>query len=58
VNPHPDCLGEITLEYPFLQERYEMFRDRLMETDRGQRRSIAAASQMALFREAEKTPTN
>ena len=26
VNPHPDCLGEITLEYPFLQERYEKFR--------------------------------
>jgi len=21
VNPHPDCLGEITSEYPFLQER-------------------------------------
>ena len=26
VNPHPDCLGEITSEYPFLQERYEAWR--------------------------------
>src|SRR6185436_11547707 len=22
-NLHPDCLAEVTLEYPFLQERYE-----------------------------------
>ena len=27
VNPHPDCLAEITIEYPFLQSRYEQFRD-------------------------------
>jgi hypothetical protein len=26
VNPHPDCLAEITIEYPYLQERYEFFR--------------------------------
>ncbi|MSV34474.1 MAG: hypothetical protein EXQ47_02585 [Bryobacterales bacterium] len=26
VNPHPDCLSEITIEYPYLQERYEFFR--------------------------------
>ncbi len=26
VNPHPDCLAEITAEYPYLQERYEEFR--------------------------------
>ncbi len=26
VNPHPECLAEITIEYPFLQERYEFFR--------------------------------
>src|SRR5207253_5046657 len=25
-NLHPDCLAEVTLEYPFLQERYEQFR--------------------------------
>ena len=23
LNPHPDCLAEITAEYPYLQERYE-----------------------------------
>ncbi len=23
LNPHPDCLAEITIEYPYLQERYE-----------------------------------
>ncbi len=26
VNPHPECLSEITVEYPYLQERYEFFR--------------------------------
>src|SRR5580700_5433852 len=26
LNPHPDCLAEITMEYPYLQDRYEMFR--------------------------------
>ena len=26
VNPHPESLGEITTEYPFLQGRYEHFR--------------------------------
>src|SRR5487761_792968 len=26
VSPHPDCLAEITTEYPYLQERYERFR--------------------------------
>jgi hypothetical protein len=26
LNPHPDCLAEITVEYPYLQERYEAFR--------------------------------
>jgi hypothetical protein len=26
LNPHPDCLAEITIEYPYLQERYEFFR--------------------------------
>ena len=26
VNPHPDCLAEITVEYPYLQDRYEQFR--------------------------------
>jgi hypothetical protein len=48
VNPHPDCLGEITSEYPMLQERYEAFRASLKETDRINRRRV----QVALFREA------
>lgn len=26
LNPHPDCLAEITVEYPYLQNRYEFFR--------------------------------
>src|SRR5579872_1267319 len=26
LNPHPDCLAEITVESPYLQERYEFFR--------------------------------
>ncbi len=26
IHPHPDCLGQITVEMPFLQERYERFR--------------------------------
>jgi hypothetical protein len=26
LNPHPDCLAEITVEFPYLQERYEFFR--------------------------------
>ena len=26
LNPHPDCLAEITVEYPYLQHLYEAFR--------------------------------
>jgi len=26
LNPHPDCMAEITIEFPYLQERYEFFR--------------------------------
>jgi len=26
LNPHPECLAEITIEFPYLQERYEFFR--------------------------------
>ncbi len=26
LNPHPDCLAEITVDYPYLQERYEFYR--------------------------------
>ena len=50
INPHPDCLVEITSEYPFLQERYERFRA-AMEPDALIDRPRA---QLDLFREAEK----
>jgi hypothetical protein len=49
VNAHPECLGEITSEYPFLQERYEMFRVEMRERGMIDRPRV----QMALFREAE-----
>jgi len=49
VNPHPECLGEITSEYPFLQERYEMFRVEMKEQSMIDR----PRAQIALFREAE-----
>jgi hypothetical protein len=51
VNPHPDCLGEITSEYPFLQERYERFRATMAEPDQIDRRRV----QVKLFREAGQT---
>ena len=49
VNAHPDCLAEITVEYPYLQERYERYRtilgpDELIERPR---------AQLALLRDAE-----
>lgn len=49
VNAHPECLGEITSEYPFLQERYEMFRVEMRERAMIDRPRV----QIALFREAE-----
>lgn len=48
VNPHPDCLAEITVEYPFLQERYERFRTSLEGDNLTDRRH----AQLALLREA------
>ena len=51
VYPHPDCLGEIAAEYPFLQERYESFRKTggPVAGSPVDRRH----AQMALFRESE-----
>src|SRR3984885_13019725 len=49
VNAHPECLGEITTEYPFLQERYEMYRVEMREPAMVDRPRV----QMALFQEAE-----
>jgi hypothetical protein len=33
LNPHPECLAEITTEYPFLQERYEFFRIEMLHPE-------------------------
>jgi hypothetical protein len=51
LNPSPSSLGEITLEYPFLQDRYEQFRKLMTDANLIDRRH----AQLALFREAEKS---
>jgi len=51
INPHPDCLAEITIEYPYLQWRYEQFRQLMTDTNLIDRRH----AQFALFRDAEKS---
>ena len=51
VNADPECLGEITTDYPFLQERYENFRQTITDTHSIDRRR----TQIALIREAEKS---
>ncbi len=50
LNPHPECLAEITVEYPYLQDRYESFRASMTENDAVDRRRV----QLMVFREAEK----
>ena len=50
MNPHPDSLGEIAMEYPHLQWRYEQFRGLLTDTKLIDRRH----AQLDVFREAEK----
>ncbi len=51
VNPHPECLAEVTLEYPFLQARYEEYRPQMKAGAMIDRRHV----QLAVFRESEKT---
>src|SRR5262249_48893268 len=51
LNPSPASLAEITLEYPFLQDRYEQFRKLMTDAKLIDRRH----AQLALFREAEKS---
>lgn len=51
LNPHPECLAEITIEYPYLQDRYEQFRAKMDDAHGVERRHV----QFAVFREAEKT---
>ena len=50
LNPHPDCLAEITIEYPYLQDRYETFRARMEPGELVDRPKV----QFDLLREAEK----
>ena len=49
LNPHPDCLAEITIEMPYLQERYEFFRLEM----HGAESVTKPRVQMELLREAE-----
>lgn len=49
LNPHPECLSEITVEYPFLQERYERYREALSEDSLADR----LRAQLDLFKQAE-----
>src|SRR5260370_24075085 len=51
LNPHSECLAEITIEYPYLQERYEEFRGAMSDAHGVARRQV----QLAVFRDAEKT---
>ena len=51
LNPSPASLAEITIEYPFLQDRYEQFRRLMTDANLADRRH----TQLALYREAEKT---
>jgi len=59
VNPHPGCLAEVTLEYPFLQARYEEYRAALMNASAVTKNATAMIDrrhvQLAVFRESEKT---
>jgi len=50
LNPHPDCLAEITSEYPALQWRYEEFRGSSADWRLIDRRH----AQLAVLRAAEK----
>ncbi|HKX00300.1 MAG TPA: hypothetical protein VJN43_21345 [Bryobacteraceae bacterium] len=51
VNPHPECLAEITIEYPYLQDRYEQFRREMADAHMIDRRRV----QLTVLRDAEKT---
>ncbi|MCL6545470.1 MAG: slipin family protein [Bryobacteraceae bacterium] len=51
INPHPDCLAEITSEYPYLQYRYELFREEMLDEGSIDRRRV----QYELLKEAERS---
>jgi hypothetical protein len=50
LNPHPDCLAEISIEYPYLQDRYEAFRGRMEPAELVDRPKV----QFDVLRDAEK----
>jgi hypothetical protein len=50
LNPHPESLAEICIEYPYLQARYEVFRVWMDKPHLIDRRHV----QHSLYREAEK----
>jgi hypothetical protein len=49
LNPHPDCLAEIMLEMPWLAERYERWRENMLEDSLLDR----PRAQFALLKESE-----
>jgi hypothetical protein len=49
LNPHPDCLAEILVEMPYLQERYEFFRLEMKDQEKLSKPRV----QIELLREAE-----
>ncbi|NWF82483.1 MAG: hypothetical protein HXY18_01480 [Bryobacteraceae bacterium] len=49
LNPHPDCLAEIMLEMPWLAERYERWRETILEDSLLDR----PRAQFALLKESE-----
>jgi hypothetical protein len=51
INPHPECLGEILIEYPYLQHRYEEYRMFLDDLDSIRRPNV----QLDVMRHAEST---
>ena len=53
LNPHPDCLAEITIEYPYLQDQYESFRIEIPEAGFLERPRV----QLELLRDAEQEYT-
>jgi len=50
LNPSPECLAEITIEYPYLQDRYESFRKLMSPSDSIDRPKV----QLDLLKDAEK----
>jgi hypothetical protein len=54
LNPHPECLAEILLEYPALQHRWELWRTQLEDDWRKLEELDRVRVQIALLRQAER----